>query len=321
MKSRKHSIRILREEGGESTVTASGALPIDSIIWGDAQKALPVLSDGSIQCIVTSPPYYLQRDYGDPGQIGKETSPEQYIARLVSVFRECRRVLKPNGLLWLNLGDKYLNGCLLGMPWRVALALCDDGWILRSDVIWHKSNAMPTSVKNRPTMDHEYLFMFSQQSDYFYNADAIREPHVTFTPQSKMRGGRNHFGKRGGTPEAGKNEGNPNLHTARWDQAFHPLGRNKRTVWSLSLSKFPEAHFAVFPEKLVKICLLAGTRRGDCVLDPFCGSGTTLVVARKLGRHFVGVDCIHKYCLMSQKRLRSVQAELPFEDQPTETVG
>jgi len=177
------------------------------------------------------------------------------------------------------------------------------GWILRSDIIWHKTNAMPASVKNRPTTDHEYVFMFSRSPDYFYNADAIREPHVTFTEKSRMRGGRGHFGKRGGTPEQGKNGGNPNLHNGRWDQAFHPLGRNKRTVWQIPLSKFPEAHFAVFPEKLVETCVMAATKPNGLVLDPFAGSGTVAIVAQQLGRHFVGIDCSEKYCALAKKRL------------------
>ena len=296
-----------------STLPTDGLHDLDIILNGDAEKVLFSLPTHSVQCIVTSPPYYLQRQYGGQGEIGNEPSPAEYVQRLVAVFRECQRILKPNGLLWLNLGDKYVNGCLLGMPWRVALALADAGWILRSDVIWHKPNAMPASIKNRPTPDHEYIFMFSLQSDYYYNADAIREPHVTFSEQSKMMGGRNHFGKRGGTPENGKNKGNSNLHDGRWDQAFHPLGRNKRTVWSIPLSKFPDAHFAVFPEKLVETCLLASTGPQDCVLDPFCGSGTTLLVAKKLGRHFIGIDCNQDYCLMARERLNGVQAELLLE--------
>ena len=300
---------------GDNTYSVShvNTIPRDAIIHGDAERAIAALPPASIQAIITSPPYYKQRDYSDPNQIGNEAAPEEYISRLVRVFRECKRVLRPDGLLWLNIGDKYLDGRLLGMPWRLALGLSDNGWILRSDVIWHKSNAMPSSVKNRPTTDHEYVFMFSNGPDYYYDADAIREPHVTFSEHSKMRGGRNHFGKQGGTPEAGKNRGNSNLHTGRWDQAFHPLGRNKRTVWSIPLSKFPDIHFAVFPEKLVETCVLASTRRGDCVLDPFCGSGTSLAVARKLGRHFMGIDCNKDYCLMSQKRLQGLQTALPLQ--------
>ena len=201
------------------------------------------------------------------------------------------------------LGDKYKNGELMGMPWRFAIAMQDAGWHLRSDIIWHKPNAMPSSVKTRPTTDHEYIFFFSAEKEYFYDADAIREPHVTFSAESKMKGGRNHFGKRGGTPEKGKNSGSSNLHDARWDQAFHPKGRNKRTVWSISLSKCREAHFAVFPEKLVENCVKAGSPEGGVVLDPFSGTGTTARVAKKLGRSFIAIDCSKKYCQIAEKML------------------
>jgi site-specific DNA-methyltransferase (adenine-specific) len=189
------------------------------------------------------------------------------------------------------------------MPWRVALALKDDGWVLRSDIIWHKPNAMPSSVKNRPTTDHEYVFLFAKSGDYYYDIDSIREPHVTFTPKSRMRGGRNHFGKKDGTPEDGKNAGNSNLHNGRWDQAFHPKGRNRRTVWEIPLSKFRDAHFAVFPEKLVELCILAGCPTDGIVLDPFAGSGTTAVVAQRLGRKYVGIEINPEYCKMAKGRL------------------
>lgn len=273
------------------------------IVNGDAGEALAVMPNGIINAVVTSPPYFGQRDYEVEGQVGSEACHSEYIDRLVSIFRGVREVLRDDGTLWLNLGDKYRNGVLLGMPWRVALALVDDGWTLRSDVIWHKPNAMPHSAKTRPTTDHEYLFMFSKSKDYYYDADAIREPHVTFSENSKMRGGRNHLGKRGGTPEAGKNKGNSNLHDARWDQAFHPLGRNKRTVWSVPLGKFREAHFAVFPEKLIEPCVLAGSPRGGIVLDPFFGSGTAGLVALNNGRRFVGIDLNRDYCEMARRRL------------------
>jgi site-specific DNA-methyltransferase (adenine-specific) len=282
---------------------------------------LAVLPEQSVQTVVTSPPYYKQRDYNAEDQLGNEATPEEYVSRLVGIITACRRVLRPHGLLWLNLGDKYLGGKLLGLPWRVALALTESGWILRSDVIWHKPNAMPASVKNRPTTDHEYIFMLSRGADYFYDADAIREPHVTFTEASQMKGGRRHFGKAGATPEQGKNKGNPNLHRARWDQAFHPLGRNRRTVWSIPLSKFPEAHFAVFPEKLVENCIVASSKPGDTVLDPFCGSGTTLLVAHRLGRHFIGIDVQKDYCQMALRRLNTAQQELPFTDSRPNVVG
>lgn len=315
------TVHVLREEGGRYQVSPEPRRPGDAVICGDAAQVLGVLPEQSVQAVVTSPPYYKQRDYNAEDQLGNEATPEEYVRRLAGIVTACRRVLKPDGLLWLNLGDKYLDGKLLGLPWRVALALTESGWILRSDVIWHKPNAMPASIKNRPTTDHEYIFMLSRGADYFYNADAIREPHVTFTEASQMKGGRGHFGKPGGTPEQGKNKGNPNLHRARWDQAFHPLGRNKRTVWSIPLSKFPEAHFAVFPEKLVENCILASTKPGDTVLDPFCGSGTTILVAHQLGRHFVGIDVQKDYCQMALRRLNTAQQELPFTDSRPNVVG
>ena len=276
---------------------------VNSIIHGDARTILQNLPSSSVNCIITSPPYYLQRDYDTSVQIGSEKSPEEYVQNLRTVFSKCRHILKDNGTLWLNLGDKYHNGHLIGIPWRVAFALTDDGWRLRSDIIWHKPNAMPSSVKNRPTTDHEYIFLFVKNKNYYYDIDAIREPHVTFTPKSRMKGGRNHFGKKNGTPEQGKNAGNPNLHNRRWDQAFHPKGRNRRTVWEIPLSKFRDAHFAVFPEKLVELCILAGCPKDGIVLDPFIGSGTTAVVAQRLGRKYVGIDVNLEYCEMTRKRL------------------
>jgi site-specific DNA-methyltransferase (adenine-specific) len=162
---------------------------------------------------------------------------------------------------------------------------------------------MPSSVKTRPTVDHEYIFLFSATTDYFYDPDAIREPHVTFSEHSKMKGGRKHFGKRGGTPEKGKHRGSINLHDGRWDQAFHPKGRNKRTVWSIPLSKNRDAHFAVFPESLVRTCLMATCPQGGVVLDPFSGTGTTARVARQMGRRFVGFDTSQEYCRLAASRL------------------
>lgn len=285
----------------------------NSIHCGSALTVLQSWPAEFADTVVTSPPYYQQRDYhGKAEQVGQEASPAEYVARLQAIFAEVRRCLKSTGSLWLVIGDKYdKDGSQLGLPWRVALALMDEGWILRSDCIWHKPNAMPSSTKTRPTTDHEYIFLLTKSSDYFYNADAIREPHVTFSENSKMKGGRGHFGKRGGTPEAGKNGGDTNLHNGRWDQAFHPLGRNKRTVWSIPLSKFRGAHFAVFPEALVRTCLLAscpppgppGNKPG-LVLDPFLGSGTTAVVAQQLGHSYLGIDVAAEYCEIAKERLQ-----------------
>jgi site-specific DNA-methyltransferase (adenine-specific) len=293
------------------------ALPfIDQILIGDSLARAKELPSQSVQCIVTSPPYFGHREYAEgdsqiqSAEIGREPTPQAYIERLTTLFTELCRVLREDGTLWLNLGDTYRNQQLLGIPWRVAFALQDSGWLLRSEIIWHKPNAMPSSVKNRPTVDHETIFLFTRSTDYYYNSDAIREPHITFTEDSKMKGGRGHFGKRDGTPELGKNQGNPNLHNGRWDQAFHPLGRNKRTVWSISLGKLREAHFAVFPPELVETCILAGSPPDAIVLDPFMGSGTTAVVAKRLKRHFVGIELVPKYVEIATKRLSAEPAPL-----------
>lgn len=281
----------------------------DVILVGDSWQLSMLLSSESINCIVTSPPYFGHREYSDSEEIsqlefGREGNPQDYVQKLVLLFEELHRVLNPKGTLWLNLGDTYRDEQLLGIPWRVALGLQGHGWILRSEIIWNKPNAMPSSVKNRPTTSHEHIFLFAKTRDYYYDADAIREPHVTFTENSRMKGGRGHVGKPNGTPENGKNKGNQNLHNGRWDQAFHPLGRNKRTVWEIPLGKFRDAHFAVFPEELVRYCILAGTSEGDIVLDPFMGSGTTAVVARQLGRRYIGMELVSRYAEMASKRVR-----------------
>lgn len=277
----------------------------DIILEGHCLNVLKKIPSESIDCIVTSPPYYAQRDYNSKDQVGSELTPLEYVEILTNIFEECFRVLKKEGSLWLNLGDKYLKGGLLGMPWRVAIALQDKGWILRNDIIWHKPNAMPSSVKSRLTTDHEYMFFFTKStSHYFFDQDAIREPHVTFSEKSKMKGGRNHFGKNGSTPENGKNGGNSNLHDSRWDQAFHPKGRNKRTVWQVPLSKSKDAHFAVYPEKLISPCILASCPEGGVVLDPFFGSGTTGVVAKEQGKYYIGIELNPEYIEIARNRLK-----------------
>ena len=294
----------------------------DTILVGDSLTLARGLPTGSARVIVTSPPYFGHRNYTGGGplerhELGREPSRKEYTERLVTLFAELRRVLATDGTLWLNLGDTYRDSQLLGIPWRVAFALQEDGWLLRSEIIWEKPNAMPSSIKSRPTVSHEHIFLLSTGPDYFYNADAVREPHVTFSADSKMKGGRNHFGKRNGTPEKGKNKGSHNLHDARWDQYFHPLGRNRRTVWSIPLGKFRDAHFAVFPEKLVEVCLLAGTEEGDLVLDPFMGSGTTAIVAKRLGRRFLGLELMPGYAEMARRRAAQAAVTPPlFEKGP-----
>ena len=284
--------------------------PLDQVLLGDVRELSRGLPAGSVQCIVTSPPYYGHRAYSagrDPRELGREQTPEDYVDALVGCLGEAGRLLRDDGTLWLNLGDTYRRGRLLGIPWRVALALQDAGWHLRADIVWHKPNAMPSSVRTRPTTDHEYLFLLSKSARYHYDADAIREPHVTFTERSRMRGGRGHFGKRAGTPERGKNQGNGNLHDARWDEYFHPAGRNRRTVWSVPLGKFREAHFAVFPEALIEPCVKAGCPPGGVVLDPFVGSGTTAVVCQRLGRHYLGFELIPEYVELARRRLAAAR--------------
>lgn len=284
------------------------------ILTGDAKSMLSNLADNSVQLTITSPPYFNLRTYtcNDPREVGREKTINEYVDNLIEIFSVLYAKTKHDGLLFLNIGDCYREGVLQGIPWRVALALSDAGWILRSDIIWKKTNAMPSSVKNRPTVEHEYIFMLSKNRKYKYNQDEIREPHITFTEKSMMRGGRKHFGIRNGTPEDGKNKGNSNLHDARWDQAFHPLGRNKRTVWEIPLGKFRGAHFAVFPEKLVQLCMLAGSNQGDLVCDPFLGSGTTGVVAIKMKRSFWGCDINSEYISMANERIKNINLQEPL---------
>lgn len=273
---------------------------------GNVAEEINKINDSSINCTITSPPYFGLRKYSEdhPSEIGSEKRLEDYVSNLQSIFEKIRDKTTDSGTLFLNLGDTYIDNQLMGVPWRVAFALGEVGWNLRSDIIWRKPNAMPSSVKNRFTVEHEYVFFFSKhKKNYSFYQDAVREPHVTFSENSKMRGGRAHLGKRGGTPELGKNSGNANLHNGRWDQAFHPHGRNKRTVWDIPLGKFRGAHFAVFPEKLVEICLNSGTIQGDLVFDPFTGSGTTGVVAMKNQRNFIGCELVPEYAEMAKKRI------------------
>lgn len=229
---------------------------MSEIICGDALSALRDLPDGIVQTCVTSPPYFGLRDYNVEGQIGLEDTPEAYIARLVEVFREVKRVLRPDGTLWLNCGDSYGDGKQLQMiPARLALALQADGWILRADLIWHKPNCMPESVTDRPTKAHEYIFLLSKSERYYYDADAIREPNVT---DSNIRNraietwGKNAYPSHLAPMTEGLREWN------------NPAGRNKRSVWTVSTMPYSEAHFATFPPKLIEPCILAGTSVRAC---------------------------------------------------------
>ncbi|MHB9024982.1 MAG: DNA-methyltransferase [Armatimonadota bacterium] len=260
------------------------------IICGDALTVLSTFQPDYFQCCVTSPPYWGLRDYGIPNQLGAEEKLEEYINNLVSIMREVRRTLKDDGILWLNIGDSYTSGNrtwrdvdkknparamtyrpptpaglkpkdLIGVPWRVAFALQADGWYLRSDIIWHKPNCQPESVKDRPTRCHEYFFLFSKNEDYYYDYESVKEP--SFTNGLK----------------------------------------NRRTVWSINTEGFPGAHFATFPSALVEPCILAGSRKGDMVLDPFFGSGTVGMVALNTDRNFVGIEINPEYIELAKQRL------------------
>lgn len=364
--------------------------PHGTLYQGDSLTILSALPSESVQCCVTSPPYWGLRDYGADGQIGLEETPVAHIERLLSVFREVQRVLKNDGTLWVNYGDTYLcqngkgfNGNarlddanraikvkrplpvknLLGLPWRLAFALQDDGWILRSDIIWHKPNPMPESCKDRPTRAHEYLFLFSKRAKYFYDYEAVREPAAALSEHDAEgdrprlqsaralsfaravnepeRPGQTHSQHRvdrgqregsGGIPAIGKGNaktfrgggaytgGNSFDNASGKERDSHgntpnlTYIRNKRTVWSVPTFPCPDAHFATFPPKLVEPCIRAGSRQGDTVLDPFIGSGTTGMVARSLGRKWIGVELNPAYCALALKRIganRLMLTELP----------
>lgn len=303
-------------------------LEINNIYNLDCREGLKLLEDNSIDCCITSPPYWGLRDYGSPGQIGLEDSIDGYLEVMVEVFREVKRVLKSKGTLWLNLGDCYAgsgkgvwenpknvkenyipkskhNGKsglkpkdLIGIPWRVAFALQDDGWYLRSDIIWNKSNAMPESVTDRPTKSHEYMFLFSKESQYYYDHEAIKEPSIT-KKSDKPRGSKGVLGK--------ENEGR-RLET---NKPKPKETRNKRSVWTVPTAQFREAHFATFPPKLIEPCILAGCPVGGIVLDPFMGSGTTAEVAIENQRNYIGFELNQDYINIADKyRLNTVQLRI-----------
>jgi DNA modification methylase len=288
---------------------------------------------------VTSPPYFGLRDYGHPGQIGLELTPEAYIDAMVEVFRCVRDVLADDGTLWLNLGDSYgavggdtytgfnkrWNGTggagskqdatlagvtdrkiatglkpknLLGIPWRVALELQADGWILRQDIIWHKPNPMPESVRDRCTKAHEYIFLLSKSERYYFDSEAMREP---CSEDMKRRVAKGHTRGAGGKVDASRQDAD----TLRGEHAKVidvSNGRNRRSVWTVATRPYSGAHFATFPPALIEPCILAGSRPADIVLDPFMGSGTTAQVAQQLGRQYIGCELNPQYLSLQSER-------------------
>lgn len=318
-----------------------------TILLGDVRKRLAEIPDQTIQCCVTSPPYWGLRDYGHNGQIGLEQTPDDYVSEMVEVFAEVRRVLRDDGVLWLNLGDSYASARdskvspdsmrtgdgtkvshaanrnpanlksaglkhkdLVGIPWRVAFALQADGWYLRQDIIWHKPNPMPESVTDRCTKSHEYVFMLTKSAQYYFDNEAIKE-------EAKTKPGATWAERKA----AGATAGNVIVgHETRngTQRVVHGKGvtsnltrqdglRNKRSVWTINTKPFRGAHFAVMPEALVEPCVMASSRPDDLVLDPFTGSGTVGVVALRHSRNFVGVELNPDYAEIARNRIKSSQ--------------
>ena len=311
------------------------------IIEGDCIEGMRRLEGQSVNCVVTSPPYFGLRDYGHDGQIGLEASPDAFVAKLVDVFREVRRVLRDDGTVWLNLGDSYAgswgnagghnrgNGTqreitvgsvvkdqaerngdfvppaangyaelgikkkdLIGIPWRVAFALQADGWYLRQDIIWHKPNPMPESVRDRCTKAHEYIFLLSKSERYYFDSEAMQEPSVKGASGSQFHTGKTAAHQLGRSSEAERVDGDT---------------RNRRSVWTVATKPYKGAHFATFPPDLIRPCILAGCPKDGTVLDPFGGSGTTALVALEEGRKAVLCELNTDYIALAHKRLEGLQ--------------
>ncbi len=282
------------------------------IICADVVEGLRSLPDSSISMCVTSPPYYGLRDYGSDQQIGTEETPAAYIERLVGVFREVRRVLREDGTLWVNIADCYAGSGkavwdgikpkdMIGIPWMLAFALRADGWYLRSDIIWNKINCLPESVRDRPTKSYEHIFLLSRSPRYFFDADTIKEP-ITEESRKRYQRGRSEGSK------YGVFSGDQSINGSDYGERMRGQKlRNKRDIWHISTNSYRmDGHFAMFPEKLVEPCILAGSQEGGIVLDPFFGSGTTGAVAKRLGRRFIGIDLNPDYCRMAQQRIDAV---------------
>lgn len=302
------------------------------LLLGDALEVLRELPDEFVDCCVTSPPYFGLRDYGTAGQYGLEATPAQYVETMRQVFTEVRRVLAKDGTCWINVGDSYYSGKgeptqpdlknvarrpgkrvldgpswgltrknLIGIPWRVAFALQDDGWILRNEIIWHKANPMPESVADRLSAGHEHLFLLAKSVRYHFDLDAIREPHAAPERHAGSRAFR------------ARNASLPRTATGSYTGPSEN-GRNPGDVWRIATQPYPEAHFAVFPPELPTRCIKAGCKPGGTVLDPFSGSGTTGEAARRLGRKYIGIDLNPAYHDLAIKRYAQGVLDLEFEE-------
>ena len=295
----------------------------DTILYGDCRTTIPTITE-PIQMCVTSPPYYGLRDYGgEDKQIGQEGSPEEFVDQLVEVFKKVRDVMVDDGTLWVNMGDTYYNyrsdgnypkqtvsktnqdlpnfspargnklkglksKDLIGVPWLLAFALRKDGWYLRQDIIWHKPNPMPESVKDRCTKSHEYIFLLSKSKNYYYDNEAIKEPAKDWGTRDRTNGKYHNKGT-GLQPHTGLSKSYPT--------------KNKRSVWTVTSKPYKEAHLATYPPDLIEPCIKAGSRKGDIILDPFMGSGTTAMVSKQLDRHFIGCELHETYKTLINGRL------------------
>lgn len=309
-----------------------------TLLQGDAAAVLATLEAGSVNCVVTSPPYYGLRDYGVDGQLGLEPTPDEYVAKTVDIFREVRRVLADDGAFWLNLGDSYayppgsagrqgpgrrkgrftaegLPGTrfmppknLLGIPWRTALALQADGWILRNAIVWHKPNAMPETVTDRLAQRYETVFLLTKSPRYWFDLDPIREPHSdrSLAAEASARRRPHQPGKAASQQVPSTSGFGAGL------RELHPLGRNPGDVWSISTQPYRGAHSAPMPLLLAHRCVLAGCKPGGTVLDPFCGTGTSLLAAQQSGRRGVGIDLNPDYLKLALQRCQ--QAPLALDD-------
>ena len=292
---------------------------MNKIFCGNAFDILKTLPSESVDMCVTSPPYYGLRDYGVEAQIGNEQTPYEYIQNLLLVFEEVKRVLKPDGTLWVNIADSYAannknfklppnkdfsavpklwHGIkqkdMIGVPWLLAFSLRENGWYLRSDIIWHKKNCMPQSVKDRPSKCYEHIFLLSKSSKYYYDYEAVKEPAAESSIARY---------KRGVSDKTKYRDRKQGIFMPRDKTDFSDM-RNRRDVWSVAInaSHIP-GHFAIYPEKLIEPCIMAGSAVGGVVLDPFFGSGTTGIVAVKNSRKFIGIDINPEYCKTARERI------------------
>lgn len=276
-------------------------MKLNNIYLGDALEVLSAFPSHSVDCVVTSPPYYGMRDYGMSGQIGQEGTPDEYVNKLILVFEEVKRLLKNSGTVWINLGDCYGPGKgLIGIPWMFALAMKGRGWILRNEIIWNKSNPTPESIKDRLTKSHEYIFFFVKTKKYYFDYEVIMEKAIS--QNDRRKGKREEYnGKFDGRD--GRTKAFVSIPVKK-DKSGNVIAvRRKRDVWTVACSNVGERHYAIYPPALIEPCILAGCPMGGVVLDPFMGSGTTGIVARRFNRNYVGVEINPEFKELAERRI------------------